>query len=213
MVILACNSHSFRPDFKVDDTANTHGLADTPVNLTQRLDGTHWRLCYARPQGGYCPMRLAISLLLIPVLLCVPVGAAEDHKQVVGATEMVEVQPAGLRFNARIDTGAKTSSIHAEKIEIDSSGDPQGKPIAFDLINKQGQSQRIHTHVARLITVKTSEGSEVRYAVPLTVNWKNSSKTVLMTLNNRKHMQFGLLLGRNWLQDDFVVDVTLNNDD
>lgn len=158
-------------------------------------------------------MRLAISLLLITLLVCTHPGAFEDRKQVVGATEMVEVQPAGLRFNARIDTGAKTSSIHAENIEIDSSGDPPGKPVAFDLINKQGQSQRIHTHVARLITVKTSEGSEVRYAVPLTISWKNTTKTVLVTLNNRQHMQYGLLLGRNWLQGDFVVDVTLNNDD
>lgn len=183
------------------------------VNLPRHLDSTHWLLCYARLQSGYCPVRLATSLLLIPVLLCAPVGAAEGHRQVVGATEMVEVQPAGLRFNARIDTGAKTSSIHAENIEIDSGGDPQGKPVAFDLINKQGESQRIHTHVARLITVKTSEGSEARYAVPLTISWKNTTKTVLVTLNNRQHMQYGLLLGRNWLQGDFVVDVTLNNDD
>ena len=158
-------------------------------------------------------MRLAISLLLITLLAGAPIGAVEDHKQVVGATEIVEIQPAGLRFNARIDTGAKTSSIHAENIEIDSSGDPQGKPIAFNLINRQGQSQRLHTHVARLINVKTSEGSEVRYAVPLTVNWKNSSKTVLVTLNDRKHMRYGLLLGRNWLQGDFVVDISLNSDD
>lgn len=158
-------------------------------------------------------MRIAASLLSIVALLIMPISAAENHKQVVGATEMIEIQPAGLDFKARIDTGAKTSSIHAENIEIDLSGDPQGKPIAFELINKQGQSQWVDTHVARLISVKTSEGSEIRYAVPLTVNWKNSSKTVLVTLNDRKHMQYGLLLGRNWLQDDFVVDISLNNDD
>jgi hypothetical protein len=156
---------------------------------------------------------LAASLLLIPVFLAAQISAAEHHKQVVGATEVIEIQSAGLRFKARIDTGAKTSSIHAENIEIDPSGDPQGKPIAFTLVNKQGQSQQVDTHITRMITVKTSEGSEIRYAVPLTVNWKNSSKTVLVTLNNRKHMQYGLLLGRNWLQGDFVVDIAINNDD
>ena len=156
-----------------------------------------------------------IDFLLVFLLsfLYVAPTSADPHKQVVGATEVIEIQPAGLRFKARIDTGAKTSSIHAENIEVDLSGDPQGKPIAFTLINKHGQSRRVDTHVARRITVKTSEGSEIRYAVPLTVNWKNSSKILLVTLNNRKHMQYGLLLGRNWLQDDFVVDISLNNDD
>jgi hypothetical protein len=127
---------------------------------------------------------LAASLLLISVFLGTQISAAEQHKQVVGATEVVGIQPAGLRFKARIDTGAKTSSIHAENIEVDLSGDPQGKPIAFTLINKQGQSQQVDTHIARMINVRTSEGSEIRYAVPLTVNRKNSSKTVLVTLNS-----------------------------
>jgi len=167
----------------------------------------------ARAASRYCPRRLTASLLLIFFFLSAQVSASEHHKQLVGATEVVEIQPAGLHFKARIDTGAKTSSIHAENIEVDLSGDPQGKPIAFLLTNKQGQSQRVDTHIVRLITVKTSEGSEIRYAVPLTVNWNNSSKTVLMTLNNRKHMQYGLLLGRNWLQGDFVVDIAINGDD
>jgi hypothetical protein len=156
---------------------------------------------------------LAAFLLLISAFLGTQINAAEQHKQIVGATEVIEIQPAGLLFKARIDTGAKTSSIHAENIEVDSSGDPQGKPIAFKLINKQGQSHQVNTHITRMITVKTSEGSEIRYAVPLTINWKNSRKTVLVTLNNRKHMQYQLLLGRNWLQGDFVVDIDINNDD
>ena len=157
--------------------------------------------------------RLNYLLLLLLSFSYATSVLADPPKQIVGATEVVEVQPAGLRFKARIDTGAKTSSIHAESIEVDLSGEPQGKPIAFKLINRQGQSRRVDTHIVRMITVKTSEGSEMRYAVPLTINWKNSSKTVLVTLNNRKHMQYGLLLGRNWLQGDFVVDIAINSDD
>jgi hypothetical protein len=49
--------------------------------------------------------------------------------------------------------------------------------------------------------------------VPLAINWKNSNKTVLVTLNDRKHMQYGMLLGRNWLQGDFIVDIDVNSDD
>ncbi|HEY9052869.1 MAG TPA: RimK/LysX family protein, partial [Gammaproteobacteria bacterium] len=61
--------------------------------------------------------------------------------------------------------------------------------------------------------VKTSEGKELRYKVPLTIKWKSTRKTVLVTLNDRRSMSYPFLLGRNWLQNDFLVDVELNGDD
>ena len=153
-------------------------------------------------------------VLVFPlILLWMPMLSADAHKQIVGATEIIEIHPLKLEFRARIDTGAKTSSIHAEDIEVELNGDAEGKPIAFKLVNKHGESHRIHSHVSRLIKIKTSEGSETRYAVPLVINWKNTSKTVLVTLNDRKHMRYGLLLGRNWLQGDFMVDTDINSDD
>lgn len=154
------------------------------------------------------------SRLLLATLCFFTLNAAADtRKQLVGATEIIEVQGVNLRFKARIDTGAQTSSIHAEDIVIDANGDPVGKPIAFTLVNSQGQSGRLQTHVAKSIKVKTSEGSESRYAVPLTLTRGSSSKTVLVTLNDRKHMKYAILLGRNWLRGDFIVDVELNDDD
>ena len=91
--------------------------------------------------------------------------------------------------------------------------DPRGKPIAFKVVNEQGQSQRIEAQVARQILTKTSEGSERRYAVPLTITWNNASKTVLVTLNDRSQMRHRLLLGRNWLRGDYIVDVEINDED
>ena len=38
-------------------------------------------------------------------------------------------------------------------------------------------------------------------------------KEVLVTLNNRQHMEYPLLIGRNFLHGDFLVDVELNSDD
>ncbi len=45
------------------------------------------------------------------------------------------------------------------------------------------------------------------------MTWNDASKTVLVTLNDRNAMQFRLLLGRNWLRGDYIVDVDINNDD
>ena len=163
-------------------------------------------------ENGSPHLRYAL-LALIPALLCAANAAAESPKLIIGATEIIEVEPSKLRIKARVDTGAQTTSIHAEDIEIDSGGDARGKPIAFRIVNQQGQSQRVETHVAKQIVVRTSEGSERRYAVPLTLTLRQHSKTVLVTLNDRSQMRYRLLLGRNWLRGDYIVDVELNDED
>jgi len=150
------------------------------------------------------------GLALIAALLPGADAGADNHQQIIGATEIIEIEPSKMRIKARVDTGAQTSSIHAEDIEVDLLGDPRGKPIAFTLVNRQGQSQRIETHVLKLVTVRTAEGMERRYAVPLTMTWQQHSKTVLVTLNDRSQMRYRLLLGRNWLSGDYLVDVDLN---
>lgn len=164
--------------------------------------------------GGWRGGRhLTGAVFFAAALALAPMGAAGAAKQIVGATEIVEVEPSKLRIEARVDSGAKTTSIHAENIEIDPHGDPRGKPIAFDLVNKQGQSQRISTHVVKQLRVKTSAGEELRYAVALTLTWRQTSKTILVNLNDRAQMRYRLLLGRNWLRGDYIVDVELNDAD
>ncbi|OPX56642.1 Uncharacterized conserved protein [Oceanospirillum multiglobuliferum] len=150
-------------------------------------------------------------LLAVLSFASMPVKA-EPQKQVVGATEVVLVTDAELRFKARVDTGAKTSSIHAENIELDLSGDLQGQPISFDLVTKEGQSKRIETRVASVVSVRTAEQTERRYVVPLLIKWHGSTRTILVTLNDRSRMDYRLLLGRNWLQGHYVVDVDKNTE-
>ncbi|MCF7823517.1 MAG: RimK/LysX family protein [Candidatus Marinimicrobia bacterium] len=153
------------------------------------------------------------SIFFICTLLGLIVFCGAAPKLTVGATETVTVEEVGLTFKARVDTGAKTTSIHAEDIQISPSEDPRGQAISFLLVNKAGESKKVSGVVAEVATIKTSEGSEERYKVPLTIIWGDTKKTVLVTLNNRERMQFALLLGRNWLHDDFIVDVDINNPD
>ena len=159
-------------------------------------------------------MKPGFSLILLVALIAASLSVqAEPHKQVVGATEVIFIEEANLSFKARVDTGAKTSSIHAEGIEVDLSGDPRGKSISFYVVTKEGQSRKIESRVNSVVKVRTSEQSEHRYVVPLVMIWKSSKKTVLVTLNDRSSMEYRLLLGRNWLRGDFVVDIDKNNED
>lgn len=151
--------------------------------------------------------------LLVALSFVFAHAQADSNKQVVGAVEVVQVGDKGLSFRARVDTGAKTTSIHAEKVKIQSAGDPKGKPISFVIVNEKGESEKIETRVDSVAKVKTSEKAEKRYKVPLLITWNNTKKSILVTLNDRTEMKYRLLLGRNWLQGDFVVDVDKNSDD
>ncbi len=159
-------------------------------------------------------MKVSTAPFLLAILFLLSINVwADMRKQIVGATEVVFIKEANLSFKARVDTGAKTSSIHAEKIELDSLGNPRGKPISFFLVTKEGQSRKFNTRVISVVKVKNSEQSEPRYVVPLLIRWNDSEKIVAVTLNNRRGMEYRLLLGRNWLRGDFIVDVDRNNED
>jgi hypothetical protein len=160
-------------------------------------------------------MRKVFSIvLLIYVLTGCAFFQYQHPKQIIGATEVIEIVDANLSFKARVDTGAKTCSLHAEDINVDASEEnPEGQPISFRIVNKNGQSRQINTRVVSAVIVKTAEGKEQRYTVPLTVKWHDSEKTILFTLNDRLTMEYPILLGRNWLRGRFLVDVEKNSDD
>ena len=62
--------------------------------------------------------------------------------------------------------------------------------------------------VVKTHLVRNAERSEVRVYVELTLRHDGVSKRVLANLNDRAGLTYALLLGRNWLEDDFLVDVS-----
>ena len=131
---------------------------------------------------------------------------------------MTEVS-SGLSFPARIDTGAETCSLHVEHIEIQDKTARRvhnvGKTIRILLKDKDGKTHWIEGIVADAVRVKSSSLKsgeyDHRYKVRLTLQWKDFRKEVLVTLNDRTDMEYPLLVGRNFLEGDFLVDVALDN--
>jgi hypothetical protein len=174
------------------------------------------------------PFRAAFSMLFstmaITSLTTVSTPAKDvvdkKDKHVIGASAVLTEVSSGLSFPARIDTGAETCSLHVEKIEIQDKTPRRsnniGKTIRILLKDKAGKSQWIESVVADAVRVKSSSlptgEYDHRYKVRLTLEWKDIRKEVLVTLNNRTDMEFPLLVGRNFLRDDFLVDVSENTD-
>ena len=136
-------------------------------------------------------------------------------KQIIGATARLTEVSTGITFRARVDTGAKSCSLHVEKFTIEGEVRKRvgnvGKTVRFLVINEKGKQQWIESKIAKAVRIRSGvfEDGEFdrRYKVPLTFEWNGFRKEVLVTLNDRTHMEYPLLVGRNFLKGDFLVDV------
>ena len=139
-----------------------------------------------------------------------------EVKKVIGPVATVQETESNLEFAARVDTGATTSSVHVDKVQIEDEAqrmvDNVGKPIRFRVNNHDGETKWLKRRIVDISEVKTSERSELRYKVPLTLKVNDVKKRVLVSLNNRSHMTYPVLLGRNFLRGEFIVDVELDAD-
>lgn len=156
-------------------------------------------------------------LLLAPALLAAGVFIgdlqAASRVKVLAGEETVVVAEAGLAFDARIDTGAGISSVHAEDIEV-LGGDPVeaarnvGRLVRFTLVNEHGARATLTSRIERVRNIRTGDCKEARYHVLLTLAHGGRSQRVLVNLNDRSYSPNRLLVGRNWLSRGYLVDVS-----
>ena len=160
-------------------------------------------------------LTLAVLLILLLVILLLGTGpAVAREKLTVGATEVIHVVDANLDFVARIDTGARTTSINAQNIEIENPAADKkenvGKTITLDVVNAKGEKRRIKSKIVKVLEVRNAQGTELRYMIPLTLRWHGIDKLIRVNLRDRSAMTYKLLIGRDWLKGDFIVDVDKN---
>jgi hypothetical protein len=135
--------------------------------------------------------------------------AADDAKVVVGWREWVALPQADVPWvKAKVDTGARSSSIHAFDLEV---FEEDGHERVRFSIHPWQRSDEDHVEltlpVLDMREVRSSNGQvEKRYAVSLDVTLAGRTITTVMTLSNRDEMGFRMLIGREALRSRFVVD-------
>lgn len=132
-----------------------------------------------------------------------------DGKLLIGRSEWCELSDLGLyAIKAKIDTGAKTSAIHAENIQhIKESG----KHIAtFQLHPIQGNHKLLVDCRAEIIDERAIMSSncmqEKRYIIATSICMGGECFPVHISLSNREPLRYRLLLGRDALRGHFIVD-------
>jgi hypothetical protein len=149
-------------------------------------------------------IRLAIPLYLVS--LGAPSHALATDKVMIGATEEVLLLSWGMRVRARVDTGASTSSLDARDVRI--SGRRGARVVRFRLIGDTGTAV-VEMPVADVHTVRTPDAKrpERRPTIELDMCVAGHRFSAEVTLNDRSHMKYRMLLGRNALAGRFVVDL------
>lgn len=132
--------------------------------------------------------------------------AEASERKVIGRAEKADFPELNFeQVSARIDTGARTSSMWVSSaVEKDGvlqvvffgpqSDHYTGKPIAFDEFE--------------LTVVASSTGhTQTRYKVRLLVRLKGKKVRAWFTLADRSTQVYPVLIGRNVLLGKFIVDV------
>jgi ribosomal protein S6--L-glutamate ligase len=128
-----------------------------------------------------------------------------------GWEEWISLPDLGLpALKAKIDTGARTSALHAHDIE---TFGPSNRPkVRFNVHPISGREDIAITCSATLIDrreVTSSNGeSEQRYVISTTLEVGGQKWPIEVTLTNRGGMTSRMLLGRQALTDHITISAT-----
>ncbi len=128
----------------------------------------------------------------------------------IGWREWVKFPELGIeKIKAKIDTGARTSALHAFNIETFKTIRGKNR-VRFQIHPIQRNNNYILHCEADVLDqryVKNSGGNiEHRYIITTTLHMDNESWPIELTLTNRDPMGFRLLLGRTAINKKFLVD-------
>jgi hypothetical protein len=126
-----------------------------------------------------------------------PVNAAD--RVTIGLVEEIILLPWGVKMPARIDTGAATSSLDVRDLTV------KEKVVAFRLPEKYGGTS-IRLPVKAWQVIRSAETRERRPVVEVDLCVGPKQLRARVNLNNRSQVQYPFLIGRNILQENFLVD-------
>ncbi len=145
-----------------------------------------------------------------PVLAASRTSAATHAKLIAGWLEKVTVVATGQIVKAKLDTGAKTSSIHAtDVVEIERDGvrwvrfalPPMGGPKSETIV--------VERPVVRFVRIKDhTNPSARRPIVELEICFDGRRRRVHFSLVDRSNFNYPVLLGRRFLAGVAVVDAS-----
>ena len=168
-------------------------------------------------------------------LMVIAPAVADDQIHILGWLEHANVTSVDIRMDAKLDTGAKTSAIHAEILgrdalsddevrelrgetdddeeileEISDVDDSAGKIVVFRISNEDGEDRILEREIIRTVSIKKRGGGvEKRPVIELELCIAGVLVEGEVSLADRTTFNYPLLIGRDMLEQG---DIAVNPD-
>ena len=138
-----------------------------------------------------------------------PILAKDPARVIAGWVEKVRINSHDFEVKAKLDTGARTSSIHAR--DIKSFKKDGERWVKFTLILEDSKDNLHEIYIekprSRRTNIKNHDGEhDKRYVVDLEVCFNGRKYTTEFTLADRREYIYDILLGRQFLKKVAIVD-------
>ena len=131
------------------------------------------------------------------------------EKTIIGWREWISLPDLGVPgIKAKIDTGARTSALHAFTIEAYERQGEQWVRFGIHPLRKRKKIEIYCTAAVKDRRLVTDSGGhrEMRYVVETAVAMGGRKWPIEITLARRETMRFRMLLGRTALKGRFLID-------
>jgi len=137
-----------------------------------------------------------------------------EHLTIIGRQDKVDLPELGLlNIEVKIDTGAYTSSINCSRVKVKVIDGV--KTLTFYIAGSrihEKKARRFSTTAFEQRKIRSSNGiTETRYVIDTSIVLFGKKKKLELSLADRSKMKFPILLGRKFLTDRFVVNVSEKN--
>lgn len=133
----------------------------------------------------------------------------ESRRPLIGWREWASLPEFSVkRINAKIDTGAGVSAIHAFNVnEASVKGRAFAEFILHPVQHRRQPELFCRAPIVDRRIIRSSNGQEEeRFAIETPLKLGDRVWKIHLTLTNRDEMEFRLLIGRDALRDKFLVD-------
>ncbi|TKB57619.1 ATP-dependent zinc protease family protein [Ferrimonas aestuarii] len=149
----------------------------------------------------------------LPVIQCPEVeqSCPLHDKLVFGEVEKVTIEEVGFEFDTRVDTGAASSSLDAGNIILfERDGNQWARFEVMDRNQPDLGPRTVEAPVVRFVQIKkgTSGEPQRRPVIKVRLSIGDYHADTELNLNDRSHLEYPLLLGRKFIKDIAVVDVS-----
>ncbi len=126
-----------------------------------------------------------------------------------GWVEKIRIENQDFEIKAKLDTGAKTSSIHAIDIKTFKRDGDKWVKFTLELTDSRDKKHtlKLEKPRSRRINIKNHDGEhDKRIAVDLQICFNGDIYTTEFTLADRTEYIYDVLLGRQFLKKIAIVD-------